>query len=1123
MSDLVDHPQNPYKSFVVRASAGSGKTYQLSRRFICLVAAGADPGRILTVSFTRKAATEMAQRILSDAAAILREPDSTTELAEWLTEWHKSASAALQLPEPLDLRLAAERIIANSGRLQISTIDSLLFAWLCQYPRETADSVDSLQASPAPQLISSFEAQSLLNRAWNKFVQKHLNDWQRLQQRSAFFERFGINGLRRLVFELLRYESLLWINRQTDSDTVIPWSTIRSGNEYRLDNGEFFLQIGQALSDILPLINAEQQDSIRSILAAQDWMQFMSAKLISKSQLSISGTYLKGKKRESVMPQIETVEKLIRSRVNQERFDLLDENSGTILDAYLNFAEEFTRLKSKGNQVEFSDLIKCGYDLILKPENLAARILIQSGFDHLMLDEFQDTSQVQWRIFDELISEVLSGLRALHSPNQIAGTVFIVGDEKQSIYGFRDADPTVMEDASQRVEHAGGSIVQLSSNFRSAGPILNLVNRVFTPIYADFPEHSSAKNHIDNRPFIPGDSYFGCHFPSDEDLQNLKTQEARRLWLGTEIADRIAKMLDHQKPFLIFDHRLNQMRPAHPGDIAILYRASTGTSVIAQKLRELSIPVHQEESADFLSYQDIRDALSLIRLSVVPHDLLCLSEVLRSPWVGMNDQDYLHWASGRNPDPWLRLEQQFPFAHQRLRKLVGGFELLPVSRAVINAMQLSDYVGIIQQESGCDTANEVEARLRTLLEVIRMVESRGKSTAWDVLRAIDELGQGDQTPKVAAASNSVRMMTIHKSKGLEFPVVILIGTEDAWDKSDIHWQRVKPKTRLATLFYVGNQDDQPIDDSYFEAIRRMMQQSLAEESTRLLYVAMTRARYSLLTFSAVRPSILDSTNERPTFFDRIYSSLVAMATDQSIPCEMNRSESKLELQYLSEFETSAVLTTPKQNKTPVAAVSVKPKHPTHSDCYGLRTLRPSMTASRDAAPESAHHSAQQVSDSTPPSGIDSRRTGIFLHRCIEQMLKREPVNEEKIWHDVFGCPADPDGIDFKFAYSTWQRIRAHQIWDHLSQGAERIRSEMPILMRKSNEILRGSIDLLIEYQDQSVRLFDHKFSDASAEELRASYEGQLIAYHQAASAIFQSSRITAEILQLPSCQLIRIV
>ncbi len=489
---MTTDPQNPYRSYVVRASAGSGKTYQLSQRFLSLVAAGSAPSSILTLTFTRKAAAEMRERILESAVHLLRDAEAAASFDQKLLDFYRSSSFSQSAPEPpRSAKATAEAILSATQSLRISTIDSLLLEWLRKFPFE-ASSSEGFRVPTPFDLIKPKEQQILHRKAWYATVEAIKNDALLKQLWAEESQQMDLLELEKRIEELAKHQSYLWLLRQIKASTkgslLVPHPVPESFED--LGPKGFLKEIRQDLARVCELLSGAKATEAREALAALDMERLTELRVLTKTWEVHGGTFRKPK-RDSVEAEIEgiqTASRLLRAYASRKRLN----GQGLLLVAvYQIYERELEQRKHEEGKLGFGDLIKGAFHLFQKPEAAGVRYLLHRSIRHLLLDEFQDTSILQWTMFRSMCEEMLSG-QGIEDSQALSSTIFVVGDAKQSIYGFREAEAEVLDEAASYLMEREAHDIQLSASYRTAPTILELVNKIFEKEWPNFPLHHTA-------------------------------------------------------------------------------------------------------------------------------------------------------------------------------------------------------------------------------------------------------------------------------------------------------------------------------------------------------------------------------------------------------------------------------------------------------------------------------------------------------------------------------------------------------------------------------------------------------------------------------------------------------
>ena len=521
------------------------------------------------------------------------------------------------------------------------------------------------------------------------------------------------------------------------------------------------------------------------------------------------------------------------------------------------FEEELTAEKVKNNLTDFSDQEHYAIQLLLggdgEPTELCSRIAAR--YAEIMVDEYQDTNEVQNCIFEALSKE--------------KHNLFTVGDVKQSIYRFRLADPTIFlrkyrafRDAEEAKAGEDRRIL-LSKNFRSRREVLDAANFVFEQIMS--PEMGEMAYGAEERLYLGAEN-----FPEREDTATeyhlITMPSAERGIQGPDlhdveanfVASRIEEMLSTGYP--VTDDRTGELRPCVPSDFAILMRSPSGNLMrYVRALQGRNIPCASQENDDFFSAMEIAVTYSLLRLIDNPCQDVPLVSVLRSPVFGYTPD---RLASIRSACPkgafWEAVEQ----AAQRGEEDVAAFQ-----NAIADLRNLSRDIPIHQLIWNLYDAFHLPAvfgameggtlrrgNLMTLYENACAFEAAGYRGLFAYVAHLRDLMESGKQPaaSVGSGADGVQIMSIHKSKGLEFPIVILADLNKSFNKQD---QRAP--VLVHPIYGLGpKRVDLDRRITYPTVARGAIEYTISRESLseemRVLYVAMTRPKEKLIMVSTMR-------------------------------------------------------------------------------------------------------------------------------------------------------------------------------------------------------------------------------------------------------------------------------
>lgn len=870
---FFDHPQDPYKSILVSASAGSGKTFQLSRRFLALVTAGALPPTILTITFSKKAAAEMRSRIIADAIAYGLGERKFEGFHDSIQKWRQAAVTTGQNPPPLlTPKAASDLIVQNTQSLAITTIDSVLMEWSLRFPEETAQRQGDVVLMAPWDIPRAAEAYRQCSHAWSLAV-KAIAATGSKETSLAFMQHLihaAPGGSLKTAWgrldTLISSDTFIWLSEHLRGEAHLYYDTQNS--DLPVSDEELVEALESDLIKVVGLVsNMEKRSLATAALAERQWTGLLSAGILKKDG-SLNGTTVSKKIQTALPLEVERIQNLAVRYQNLRRLEDMNAHARLLWLFFHAWRDAYLQVRASAQTGTFSDALKGAYSLF-KGDYPGPRWLIQSNAKHLLLDEFQDTSRLQWEAFKELASDLMAGVSKDEATP--TGTVFIVGDAKQSIYGFREADPDILTAAFESLSGHGLQNVTMSESWRTAPLLMEVINGVFTSssehgggLIDGFPKHQTA--HLDGQPVVP--DVASIQLLPISFIEN--TQDKSKIESGKEVelsgpeldakntAAYIHDCLSGKIETPIWDQNEKKLRPPRPADFALLYATATHAHTYENALRSLQIPSRREERRGFFDRQEIRDSVALFRWLALPADTASLCSVLKSPFCNVSDrtlQKLIHGGHDKTQD-----ERKLCAPTQDILSRLEAFDLklyalltrLSEGEQASSCFDIfSDWLiktnGAAKYESlfGELEGPLAKANLLKFLELLRHFEAKGVSSLHDVLVNLTELAQDDETGSATIATDAVHLMTAHKSKGLEFPVVILVDTVSDWYRSESHWVRSSEPGKEG-FYYIGTKDERPEEEPQIQSAIKQNEWAQRREKARLLYVAMTRAKQHLV-------------------------------------------------------------------------------------------------------------------------------------------------------------------------------------------------------------------------------------------------------------------------------------
>jgi len=845
---------DPAGSVWLSANAGSGKTRVLTDRVARLLLDQVSPLHILCLTYTKAAASEMQNRLFHRLGAWAMQEDDALRAALLKLGVEGSVDA--------EMLARARRLFAGAietpGGLKIQTIHSFCAALLRRFP---------LEAGVSPQFVEMDERAAKLLR---EDIVEELADGAHVDAVDGVARFYSAEDFARLTQEVVRYKSSL----SPPPDATAVWQ-------------RFGLQPGLADADVLSgaltgaegdllraLIPALQAGSANDVKAAGK-LSAVSLDSISVADLPIlEGVFLFGPKTRQPntakigsFPTAKTRtslgaleqplnEFMARIEATREtRLGLYSAQKTLALHEFAHaFLPEYEARKQAHGWLDFDDLILKARALLSDPM-VAQWVLyrLDGGIDHILVDEAQDTSPAQWDVIERLAQEFTTGEGAR---SNVARSIFVVGDKKQSIYSFQGAD---LEGFDRMRAHFGEKFrdaqspfaeMQLAHSFRSAGPVLRFVDTCFQEragnglggetLHIAFKDQMPGR--VDLWPVVAA-----ADAPEKKnwyDPVDIVSQNHHSVVLANRIAEQIASMVASATvPQEIGNSGRFSARKVRPGDVLILVqRRSDLFHEIIRACKARGLPIAGADRLKVGAELAVRDLVALLSFLATPEDDLSLASALRSPLFGWSQQALHGLAQPRAKGEylWAALRSkagEHAGTHETLQALRDEADFLRPYDLIERILTRHDGRRALLARLGAEAEDGIDALLQQALAYERMdVPSLTGFLTW--------LSTGDVEIKrqMDSAGDQIRVMTVHGAKGLEAPIVIL--PDSAARKIDIK-DEVYPTP--AGPVWKTRSDERPA------AVRQAHEKLIAQqeaERDRLLYVAMTRAEKWLIVAAA---------------------------------------------------------------------------------------------------------------------------------------------------------------------------------------------------------------------------------------------------------------------------------
>ena len=840
---------DPLASTWLSANAGSGKTKVLTDRVARLLLRGVEPQRILCLTYTKAAASEMQNRLfrLLGSWAMLPEAQLRAELAK-----------IDETPGPslAEARRLFARAIETPGGLKIQTIHSFCAALLRRFPLEAG-------LSPAFTEMDDRSARVLREEVLNAMAEGV--DKPALDALAGVFTGAELDDLLR---EICSNAAGFAGPRSGPEPEPEPSAALRAaiGLPEGMGAPDLLAQVfrggeAQLIADVLPYFDAGSTNDNKAADRLRE-IDFTAPRLETLAVLEGEFLYKTGERARQAKldryPTKSTRGKLGRlldplhalmQRVEEARPYRVALASLTRSLALHRFARSFLpRLeaaKAARGWLDFDDLIARAGQLLTDP-SVAQWVLykLDGGVDHILVDEAQDTAPGQWRVIEHLAQEFTAGLGAVDASR----TLFVVGDKKQSIYSFQGADLAVF-DAMQaqfreRLAHVGLRLneAELAHSFRSSDAVLRSVDASFRPPndagLGGPPSHiaffDSLPGRVDLWPLV--DRPVRPDPPEWHDPVDVLPEEHHHRQLARTIAAELRRLIDARTPIWHGD----ELRAMSEGDVLILVRRrNTLFHEIIAACKSEGLEIAGADRLRLGGEMAVRDLTALLSFLATPEDDLSLAASLRSPLFGWSEDALFRLAQGRGAAfLWARLREQGDADTLAIvNDMLGQTDFLRPYDLIERCLTRHDGRRRLIARLGPEAEDGIDAFLAQALAYEQMeTPSLTGFLTW--------LEHGDVQIKreLDAAGGRLRVMTVHGAKGLEAPVVILPDTVDA---GGVERRQIYPLR--GTLVWRGTKEETP---PQVQAVMDAAADLRAEEDARLLYVAMTRAESWLIVAGA---------------------------------------------------------------------------------------------------------------------------------------------------------------------------------------------------------------------------------------------------------------------------------
>lgn len=859
--------QEKNSNILVAAAAGSGKTAVLVERIIHkIIDEQMDIDKILVVTFTNAAASEMRERILEAIYKKLEENPENVHLQRQIILLNKASICTIHSfcldvihNHFYEIDLPSNFKIADTAEIDLLKQEVLDDLFEQKYTENDKNFIELLE--------------NYTNYRGDEALQELVLKIYKFIQSSPFPIKWLQEKLELLKIEDKDISQTIWgklIIQTVDDDiqeSIMQLEVTKSKMALYPEMTKFYQTISEDIINLQDLQKYNSWDELYIKLLNFNFSKWPADKKVI-NDLKEDSKEIRDKVKKHIK---EKTAKLLSCSQEQAVKDLkiitpiLEKLSNLVTEFTKNFAEK----KKEKNCIDFNDIEHFALKILLDENNNPTEVAkkYKEKFEEIAIDEYQDSNLVQ----EAILTSISKG-----------NNIFMVGDVKQSIYKFRQARPELFlqkyDEYKNKEEKAqeDNLKIQLFRNFRSRQNILNITNLVFESIMSkELGDINYNENEYLN---------YGANYPEPEEIKNyagiaeldiidLKEDESITAFEGEEdeeeqerveddvleakfVANKIQELLNSN--YMVFDKKQGY-RKIRPKDIVILLRATSNLSPIYEKeLSDLELPVFSDTSGTYLDTVEIQTILSVLKIIDNPLQDIPLVVVLRSSICNFTDNDLITIRlTDRNCNFYEALIKTRLICEGDLKNKIESFlEKLEKWKSISQYMPLDEFIWQIYLDTGyyqyvglLPNGAMRQANLKTLFEKAKQYEKASFKGLFNFIQFIDKLKKqnGDLASAKLIGENEdvIRIMSIHKSKGLEFPVVFLCNSHKKFNMQDLNdnillhqdigfGPTIMDTTRKIKYSSIAK-----------DAIKLKMKQETLSEEQRILYVALTRAKEKL--------------------------------------------------------------------------------------------------------------------------------------------------------------------------------------------------------------------------------------------------------------------------------------
>lgn len=815
------------KNLAVTAGAGSGKTRVLVERYLTILKSDSNimPRNILALTFTDKAASEMKERIKRSVREML-----PSDRSRWSAVLDDMTSADISTIHSFCTRLIRNDPIPCGLDPDLRTITETEGLEMMRRSINLILTVDGKESPALRRLIVDMGARNLARSLVSLLKERSK---VHIKIGSDEFRKRSLDHLARSWDELLNSareelcdlkEDLLWLSEidvpDVPRDTAVPVL----GSLKPFLNSLDLLEDPKGVGALLGLLNDAKEHLLTKNGKERGVGRLGNTRVWGPDHGRLKKVFT------GLFPFVHRYKDLLVLVSSEDIRKRAEERISDMIEVYGAVEKDLTKRKRESNGVDFDDQIALAIELLEKDRS-PSLLGLRKRYSHLLVDEFQDTDPYQWKLVDLLWDEGRTS------------KLFIVGDPKQSIYGFRSADVRLFHESKNiLMDHKEGDNIVLDKNFRSKKEIMEFVNALFPTVMED----DGSEWGVEFDPLEPSRGAGGSI--KIMGVLGSKGSEARE---GARAAALIKEAVREWKV-----SEDGEERSLHYGDIAILLPTRKGFSHYEDSLRSHRIPFQVYKGKGFFERQEVKDVLNLLTFLTNPADDLSLASLLKGPFFGLSDEDLLEISTSGSGTLKDRLGKVERF-HQEMELIT---DMIHISGSMLPHAALHRILLLLG-------ADALMGGARGSRNLDRLVEwSLAESSARSMLELKDRLKNlvdeppNEGEPPLDVEEDYVSVMTVHAAKGLEWPMVLVLGINHEPRGGFTRSYNLDPENGIS-IKVMDTSTGELVKTPSFFSMEEDAKDKEMQERKRLFYVACTRAKDHLVLSGSLPIDNMDRVKE----------------------------------------------------------------------------------------------------------------------------------------------------------------------------------------------------------------------------------------------------------------------